>query len=146
MIVTVAVVAYGAFTDLNNPKLFGKTKDKQRAVVVDANFALLESGVGAGATALSVTNGQPVTVAAGVYVISGINGALNSTNTITLVAPTAAGQKVTFLGAADLTNAIAIADSGTVAAAGAIAIQANDTAVLQANGTATWCEVSNSDN
>ena len=77
---------------------------------------------------------------------SGIGGADNTTNTVTLVAPTVAGQKVTFIAATATSNLIAIADSGTVAASGGIELDGNDTAVLQAVDTSTWALISESDN
>jgi|TARA_Y100000034_G_scaffold129586_1_gene186332 hypothetical protein len=145
-VLLVAAGMYAAFTDIDSPQYYGKINIPKTHAALDANFALLESGAGAGATALSVTNGQAVTVAAGVYVVSGIGGADNTTNTITLVAPTVAGQKVTLLVATASTNLVAIADSGTVAASGGIELDGNDTAALQAVDTSTWCLLSESDN
>lgn len=97
-------------------------------------------------SALSVTNGQAVTVGAGCYVLNGIGGANDSTNTITLAAPAAAGQLCYLVVATASTNLITIADSGTVAASGAILMDFNDTAVLLAVDTSTWTLVSESDN
>jgi hypothetical protein len=97
-------------------------------------------------SALNVTNGQAVTVAAGCYVLNGIGGANDSTNTITLAAPAAAGELVYLVAATATTNLITIADSGTVAASGAILLDGNDTAQLIAVDTSTWCLVSESDN
>ena len=145
-VLLVAAGMYAAFTDINSPQYYGKINIPKSHEAIDANFAKLESGVGAGATALSVTNAQAVTVAAGVYVVSGIGGANNTTNTITLAAPTVAGQKVTLLAATATSNLIAIADSGTVAASGGIELDGNDTAVLQAVDTSTWCLLSESNN
>jgi hypothetical protein len=118
---------------------------RQLETILEDNFTELDSRTDA-ATALSVTNAQPVTVAAGVYVVSGTGQANNATNTITLVAPTAAGQSVTFIAATATSNLIAIADSGTVAASGTIELDGNDTAVLRAVDTSTWCLISESDN
>ena len=98
------------------------------------------------ATALNVTNGQAITVAAGTYVLSGTGGANNTTNTITLVAPAAAGQVVTLIMATASSNLVAIADSGTVAATAALELDGNDTAVFQAVDTSTWCQIGTSDN
>jgi len=97
-------------------------------------------------SALNVTNGQAVTVAAGAYILNGIGGANDSTNTITLAAPAAAGQLVYLAVATASTNLITIADSGTVAASGAILLDGNDTAALIAVDTSTWCLLSESDN
>ena len=137
---------FAAFTDIDNAQYYGKINIPKTHAAIDANFGKLESGVGAGATALSVTNGQAITVTAGVYIVSGIGGANDTTNTVTLVAPTVAGQKVTFIAATATSNLIAIADSTTVAASGAILLDGNDTAVLQAVDTSTWCLLSESDN
>jgi len=145
-LVACAGISFGAFADLSSAEYNGKTGIKKAHAVIDANFAQIESGVGGGATALSVTNGQAITVSASVYVISGIGGANDTTNTVTLAAPTAAGQKVTLIAATATTNLITIADSGTVAASGAILLDGNDTAVLQAVDTSTWCLLSESDN
>lgn len=97
-------------------------------------------------TALSVTNGQAITVAAGSYVLSGIGGANDTTNTVTLVAPTAAGQILYLAMATATTNLVTIADSTTVAASGAILLDANDTALFIAVDASTWALVSESDN
>ena len=140
----IAGVSLASFTDVSGYK--NKTDMQRLTADLDTNFAKIESGVGGGATALSVTNGQAVTVSAGVYIISGIGGANDTTNTVTLAAPTAAGQKVTFIAATATSNLITIADSGTVAASGAILLDGNDTAVLQAVDTSTWCLISESDN
>jgi len=98
------------------------------------------------ATALNVTNGQAITVSAGTYVLSGTGSADNGTNTITLVAPAAAGQLVTLIMATASSNLVAIADSGTAALATALELDGNDTAVLQAVDTSTWCQIGTSDN
>lgn len=117
-------------------------------MVTQINTALdaLEDNIDGKATALSVTNGQAVTVGARAYVVSGIGGANNSTNTITLVAPTAAGQTVTFVVATASSNLVTIADSTTVAASGAILLDGNDTCELIAVDTNTWCLIAESDN
>jgi hypothetical protein len=98
------------------------------------------------ASALNVTNGQAITVSAGAYVLNGIGGADNSTNTVTLVAPAAAGELVYLMVATASSNLVAIADSGTVAASGGIELDGNDTAVLMGVDTSTWCLISESDN
>lgn len=143
-------VALGAnaqsFTDLNSPKYEGKTADKARNTAIDANFATIEAGTAGGVTAANWTNSQAITVSAGVYVISGTGGANDTTNTVTLVAPTVAGQEVTIMVATASTNLITIADSGTVAASGAILLDFNDVAVLRAIDTSTWVLVSESNN
>ena len=106
----------------------------------------LQSWLDAAPTALSVTNGEPVTVAASTYIVSGVGQANNYTNTITLSAPSAAGQMLTLIVATASSNLVTIADSTTVAASGAILLDGNDTAVLRAVDTSTWCLISESDN
>jgi hypothetical protein len=142
----VAGVTLAAFSDLNEKQYQGKTAISKANAAIAGNFTAVENGIGAGATALSVTNGEAITVSAGVYIVSGIGGANDTTNTVTLVAPTAAGQKVTLIAATGTTNLITIADGTTVAASGAILLDGNDTAVLQAVDTSTWCLVSEMDN
>jgi hypothetical protein len=144
---TVAIGANAqSFTDLNSPQYEGKTADKARNTAIDANFATIEAGTAGGVTAANWTNSQAITVAAGVYVVSGTGGANDTTNTVTLVAPTVAGQEVTIMVATASTNLITIADSGTVAASGAILLDFNDVAVLRAIDTSTWVLVSESNN
>lgn len=106
---------------------------------IDGTFTLT-------ATALNVTNGQAVTVSAGAYTLNGIGGANDTTNTITLAAPAAAGELVFLSVATASTNLVTVADSGTVAASGAILMDGNDTAVLLGIDTSTWGLVSESDN
>ena len=139
-----AGVCVASFEDI--AKYQNKSDLQRLAKAVDGNFDAVAAGTGAGATALSVTNGEAITVSAGVYIVSGIGGANDTTNTVTLVAPTAAGQKVTLIAATGTTNLITIADGTTVAASGAILLDGNDTAVLQAVDTSTWCLVSEMDN
>ncbi|MCP4528942.1 MAG: hypothetical protein GY833_23985 [Aestuariibacter sp.] len=147
IIISALLVAGIAFAEFVDVSVYKNKSDLQRlSKDVAANFTAVEDGTGAGATALSVTNGQAVTVSAGVYILSGIGGANDSTNTITLVAPTAAGQKVTLLMATASTNLVTIADGTTVAASGVILMDFNDNAVLQAVDTSTWLLVSESDN
>jgi hypothetical protein len=146
-IIAVACVAGSAFAEFEDVSKYQNKSDMQRVTkAVAANFVAIEDGTGAGATALSVTNGQAITVSAGTYILSGIGGDNDTTNTVTLVAPTAAGQKVTFIVATASTNLITIADGTTVAASGAILLDFNDNAVLQAVDASTWTLVSESDN
>jgi len=98
------------------------------------------------ATALNVTNGQAVTVAAGSYVLNGIGGANDSTNTITLSNPERAGQVLVLVIAKASSNLVTIADSTTVAASGAILLDGDDTATFVANGVSNWCLTAESDN
>jgi len=97
-------------------------------------------------TALNVTNGQPVAVSAGSYVLNGIDGTNNATNTITINAPGAAGQLLFLVVATSSSNLVTIADSSPVAASGAILMDGNDSALLIGVDTNTWALVSESDN
>tara|TARA_R110002126_G_scaffold201837_1_gene349370 strand:+ start:141 stop:611 length:471 start_codon:yes stop_codon:yes gene_type:complete len=146
LFVGVGSVNAQSFTDLNAVAYRGKIKQKQMLTALDANFALIEAGTAGGVTAANWTNTASITVSAGVYVISGTGGANDTTNTVTLVAPTVAGQEVTIMVATASTNLITIADSGTVAASGAILLDFNDVAVLRAIDTSTWVLVSESNN
>jgi hypothetical protein len=146
LFVGVGSVSAQSFTDLNAVAYRGKIKQKQMLSALDANFATIEAGTAGGVTAANWTNSQAITVSAGVYVISGTGGANDTTNTVTLVAPTVAGQEVTIMVATASTNLITIADSGTVAASGAILLDFNDVAVLRAIDTSTWVLVSESNN
>ena len=95
-------------------------------------------------TALSVTNGAVITAVSDAYVLSGIGGANDTTNTVTLANATD-GQKLTLIVAAATTNLITIADSGNVALSGAWLGDAND--VISLIGVSTnWVETSASDN
>jgi len=58
-----------SFTDLSAKEYGGKTGIKKAHAAIDANFATIEAGTAPGATALSVTNAQAVTVAAATYII-----------------------------------------------------------------------------
>ena len=146
LFVGVGSVSAQSFTDLNAVAYRGKIKQKQMLSALDANFATIEAGTAGGVTAANWTNSQAIPVSAGVYVISGTGGANDTTNTVTLVAPTVAGQEVTIMVATASTNLITIADSGTVAASGAILLDFNDVAVLRAIDTSTWVLVSESNN
>jgi len=98
-------------------------------------------------TALTVTNGQSVTVADSVYYVTSQGGANDTTNAVTLAAPTTAvGSFVMFVMTATSSNLMSIADSGTVASSGATVLDNNDTFLLYAVTTGLWVEVSHGDN
>ena len=97
-------------------------------------------------TAANWTNGNTNSLVEGVYLVSGTGGANDTTNTIVLANPAVAGAEVTIIMAATTTNLITIADSGNVAATGAILLDANDTVTLTAATTALWVETSSTDN
>ena len=95
-------------------------------------------------TTASLTNGATLTATSDVYVISGIGGANDTTNTITL-ANAVNGQRLTLVVAAASTNLITIADSGNAALSGAWLGDAND--VISLIGVSTnWVQTSESDN
>jgi len=95
-------------------------------------------------TALNVTNGQVVTVAAGIYNLNGIGGADDSTNTITIANATA-GVKTLLLVNAASSNLITIADSGIMALSGAWLGDNNDNLTLLGVST-NWVEIGQVDN
>ena len=97
-------------------------------------------------TAANWTDGSTNTVAAGVHLISGTGGANDTTNTVVLANPAAAGDLVYIIMAATTTNLVTIADSGNVAASSAILLDANDSVTLVGATTSLWVEVSASDN
>ena len=96
-------------------------------------------------TAASWTNGQAVTATAPLYLVSGTGGANDTTNTVTLADPSV-GQVLQIIVAAASTNLITIADSGNVAASGAILLDANDSVTLYGAATNLWVETAASDN
>ena len=95
-------------------------------------------------TTASLTNGATLTATSDVYVISGIGGANDTTNTVTLANATN-GQRLTLVVAAASTNLITIADSGNAALSSAWLGDAND--VISLIGVSTnWVQTSESDN
>ena len=110
LVAGVAVFSFAAaFTDLASPQYYGKASQEKAYTAIDANFAKIEGGlVTKTPTALSVTNGQVLTVAQGYYLIQGIGGGNDTTNTITLANPTTVGDSVLFMVAPGTTNRLAI--------------------------------------
>jgi len=133
----VAVVVSGDATIDNAGALTVTGAAGDFAVVGTAEFT---------STALDVTNGQAVAISSGSYVLTGIDGANNTTNTITIDAPSAAGQLLFLTVASSSTNLVTIADSSPVAASGAILLDGNDSALLIGVDASTWSLVSESDN
>jgi hypothetical protein len=86
---------------------------------------------------VNVTNGQAVTLSGVVNLLTGINGAVDTTNTITLVAPSAAGQLAIIYNAKTATNLIAVASSGTMHGP-AIELAAGQMAILFAPTATNW--------
>jgi len=94
----------------------------------------------------SVTNGQPVTLAGSLNILTGINGTNGATDTITLADPGTSGKMVTIVVGSASTNFVALADSGNVRLAGAWSGGSNDTLTLYAVATNYWNEADRSDN
>jgi hypothetical protein len=83
-------------------------------------------------SSVNVTNGQAVTLSAGVNLLFSRNGANNATNTITLVAPMTVGN-VYYVVNTGTSNALLLAESGTwVSDALAIAVDTGYTVVAVA--------------
>ena len=97
---------------------------------------------------LTVTNGQAITVADSVYYLTCSGQTSGYTNTATLSDPTVAGDMVTFVvyTNAATSNLFGLADSGNLKLSAALAADKSDTITLLAIDTATWVEVSRSDN
>jgi len=95
-------------------------------------------------TTVSLTNGATLTATADSYVVSGIEGADDSTNTITLANATD-GQLLTIIIASDSTNLIQIADSGNASLSGAWVGDNYDVITLVGVST-QWVEKAASDN
>jgi len=112
----VAAVAFAAsFDDVDSATYHGKTGLKKLTAKIDSNNALIEAG-NQTVTSQSVTNGQAVTLSSQVTILTGIGGANDTTNTITLAHT--ADRAYTIVVAAASTNLIQIDDDGTTAALG----------------------------
>jgi len=138
----------GAATTLKiGPAIADRVEIADTTIITDIEGpVVLSEEVNLVGTALSVTNAQPVTIEQGCYILSGTGQANNYTNTITLVAPNAAGDIVYLLVATASSNLVAIANGTTVNAPAALELDGDDTAVLMAVDTSTWCLISTSDN
>lgn len=95
-------------------------------------------------TTASLTNGATLTATSDVYVITGIGGANDTTNTITLANATN-GQRLTLIVSATSTNLITIADSGNAALSGAWVGDNNDVIELIGVST-TWVQTGEENN
>lgn len=99
------------------------------------------------ATDASTTNGEIIAITAPFMVLTPNLSAATYTNTVVLGAPPAVGYVLTIaVGASSTTNVLGIADSGTASLAGAFVGGTADTLTLIGGTTATWYEVSRSDN
>jgi hypothetical protein len=93
---------------------------------------------------LSVTNGQAVTLSYARYILTGVGGANDTTNTITLANATDKAR-VTLIVSAASTNLITIADSAPAALSAAWLGDNLDAIVLEGVGT-NWVQTSGSNN
>jgi len=118
------------------------------ATTVGATDVNISSVITCDATSLSVTNGQAVTLAKSVYNINGINGADDTTNTITLanVSPAMVGAQITLVINSASSNLIAIADSAPAYLSAAFEGDNNDTLELYVVATNILVETSVTDN
>jgi hypothetical protein len=96
------------------------------------------------ASTASLTNGATLTPTASLYIITGIGGANDTTNTVALADATA-GQKLTLIVDSASTNLITIADSGNAVLSSAWLGDNNDAITLVGVST-KWVQVSESDN
>ena len=127
---------------------------KRLKVWLEANASDVQTRVTAvegaviASTALSVTNGQSVALAAPVYVITGTGGADNTTNTVTISNVSAAmvGTKITLIVDSASSNLVTIADSAPCYLSAAWVADNNDTLEMYVVATNRLVETSKSDN
>lgn len=140
------VVLAGSFTDTDKAKNHGKTGLKNLTEEIDANFALVEGGSVKSATA-SVTNGQAVTLSSQVTVLTGIGGANDTTNTITIATPYTADRVYYITVDSASTNLIKIANDGTtMALSGDIVLDGTDTLTILTVATNKAVQLATSNN
>lgn len=94
----------------------------------------------------SATNGAALTLSDNFTVVTGIGGANDTTNTVTLPSVAQAGAIYVIAVGASSTNLIAIADSGNAKLASAWVGDNNDTLTLIGDAGDNFIEVSRSDN
>jgi len=94
------------------------------------------------ATGGTVTNGGTLTLSGVINIVSGIGGANNATNTITLANPSALGQLCILMCAKTSTNLLAIAASGNNQGP-AIELSAGQSTILYGSTTTNWASVGN---
>jgi hypothetical protein len=115
---------------------------------VDSSGDIVSSGISRDTvTALAPTNEQHLTVSESSYLVTTPGSATNGLS-ITLAAPTTAGDRVRFVMAssATFTQQLDIADSGNVALSAAFVGTADDALTLFAPTTSLWVEESRSSN
>ena len=93
----------------------------------------------ASTTSLNVTNLQVITVSAGEYILTGLDGALEGTNTVTLANATTQFDTVRFTVARASTNSVNISTIGVI-------LGTNDFAVARAMATNDWVTIQARDN
>jgi len=92
------------------------------------------------------TNGTILTPTSGIVYITASGATNTAIRTCVLAKPTVAGQSVTLIVAAGITNLPTIADSGTVALASVFTATAGDSLSLVSFDTNIWVEASRSAN
>ena len=119
-------------------------RNSDGTIDVIASKAILSGGLVTTPGTASVTNGATLTPTAAVMVVSGIGGANDTTNTITLASATT-GQSLTIVVASTSSNLVSIADSGNAALSGAWVGDNNDVITLVGVGT-SWVQTGESNN
>ena len=140
------VIFAGSYTDTDKAKNHGKTGLKNLTSEIDANFSLAEGGL-VGSTSANVTNGQEVTLSAGVHKLTGIGNANGETNTITFATPYTIDRLYIVTVTSGSTNDVKIADDGATVSLGAdLVLQPTDSVTLLAVDTNKLIKVSASGN
>lgn len=119
---------------------------KESAVLGDATAtsATVSGFIVATANAASATDGQAVALSGTLTVLTGIGGANDTTNTITLAVPGTVGKVAVIAVSSTSSNLIAIADSGNVNLSAAWLGDNDDTITLIATATNKWTEIARS--
>ena len=107
------------------------------------------ANISAGQRALTVTNGQAITLSASnvVVALTSQGGADGTTNTVTIATPYPVGYEFTFRVTSGSTNLVTIADSTTVLSLGAaVVLGATDTLKIYTAATNEAVKISTSDN
>lgn len=139
-------VGDSAYIDAEGDATFNSVTASLTGAVTGGVTGDVTGGLTETVTAANWTDGSTNTLALGINLISGTGGANDTTNTVVLANPGTAGKVCTIIMAAGTTNLITIADSGNVAATGAILLDANDSVTLKAATAALWVETSSTDN
>lgn len=97
-------------------------------------------------TALSVTNGAVITITAEVMVLTGIGGANDTTNAVTVANAGAIGTEVIFVIDSASSNLVSFADGGNLSLSGATVLDNNDTLSLYFVAVGNGVETGQTDN